>query len=334
MSEKPTYEELLARVAQLEQEQRATSERAMLLAASNEALRNSEAQLLAITELMPDVVSVIDSAGRLVFNSPAAKRIHGYDPEDLLGTNTMANWHPDDVAEVRATFERLLANPGSIEKAQYRYRNKDGSYVWMEAVASNQLHHPVIRGIVCLSRDISERRRAEGDIALLKHSINVHPDGAYWTDTEGTIVYLNDAGARTLGYEPSELIGRNVSVVNPSAASARWSRAFETLRQSGSLRTEAVHRRKDGTEFPVEISTSYVQFDGREYACGFARDTSERKRAEVERASLQAQLLQAQKMEAVGQLAGGIAHDFNNILGAITMQLGCSDASARSPPTS
>ena len=68
--------------------------------------------------------------------------------------------------------------------------------------------------------------------------------------------------------------------------------------------------RKDGSEFPVEVSLSYVEIEEGTFAIAFVSDISQRKQ-------LEDQLLHAQKMEAVGRLAGGVAHDFNNMLTVI-----------------
>ena len=70
-------------------------------------------------------------------------------------------------------------------------------------------------------------------------------------------------------------------------------------------------RRKDGSEFPVEVSLSSVEIEGAVFGIAFVSDISQRKR-------LEEQLMHAQKMEAVGRLAGGVAHDFNNMLTVIT----------------
>ena len=129
-------------------------------------------------------------------------------------------------------------------------------------------------------RDISERKRADEEIAMLKHSIDGHSDAAYWFGSDGRFSYVNREGCRALGYEPGELIGKSILDVNRDATSERMQTVWDKLRSEGAFRAEAVHRRKDGSEFPAEILTSYVQFGGQEYACGFARDITQRKAAE------------------------------------------------------
>lgn len=128
-----------------------------------EQLKGQEV-LRAITDLSPDIISIIDADGNLVFNSPASKRIHGYEEEELLGKNTLHLIHPDDLATVGKVMGELLEAPGNIGSVQYRYQNKDGTYVWMEATAVNQMQNPLVQGLVAISRNVEQRKRLEMEL--------------------------------------------------------------------------------------------------------------------------------------------------------------------------
>ena len=136
-----------------------------------------------------------------------------------------------------------------------------------------------LRGTV---QDVTERKQAEEERALFKHSIDVHYDGAYWADANNRLIYFNDAGCEDLGYAREELIGKSVLDISPNASPEGMRRLWESLRSHGFVSKEAVHRRKDGSEYPVDLVITYVPFADREFACAFARDITERKQAEEE----------------------------------------------------
>ena len=108
-----------------------------------------------------DILSLLDAEGRLIYNSPAAQRLHGFSPEEMAGRSTFEFFHPEDAPRVAGVFQQCLAQPGQPVRAEYRYARKDGSWIWMEAVAVNLLDTPSVQAIVVNSRDISERVEAQ-----------------------------------------------------------------------------------------------------------------------------------------------------------------------------
>jgi two-component system cell cycle sensor histidine kinase/response regulator CckA len=158
--------------------------------------------------------------------------------------------------------------------------------------------------------NITERKQVEEALKLFRTLIDRSNDIIEVVDpVTGRFLDVNERGCLDLGYTREEVLELSVFDIDPMVDKESFATSVNGLRKSGTLRWEGIHRRKNGSTFPVEVGISYVQLD-REYAVAVVRDITER-------TQLQAQFLQAQKMEVVGRLASGIAHDFNNLLTVI-----------------
>ncbi|MFC7532089.1 ATP-binding protein [Actinoplanes sp. GCM10030250] len=147
------------------------------------------------------------------------------------------------------------------------------------------------------------------------------PDAILVIDGE-RIVLVNDRAEQVYGWPRSELVGQPVEVLMTDASrhlrvERRRLIAASPPGSFGSVTTTA--RRRDGTEFPCESSTTIVETPHGRLIVAVVRDISERVHAEREKDRLraEAQAHRSQRLESLGQLAGGIAHDFNNMLGVI-----------------
>ncbi|NUN70910.1 MAG: PAS domain S-box protein [Bacteroidetes bacterium] len=164
--------------------------------------------------------------------------------------------------------------------------------------------------------DITELKQAQAAAAQMaqRNEILLHTskDGIHVMDERGYLVEVNETFCEMLGVGRAEALSMNVRNWD-----ARWSgdelmqKIDALLRQPAVF--ETVHRRKDGSEFPVEVNAVGVTLEGKRLLYASARDITERRAMEEAHRH-------SQKLESIGTLAGGIAHDFNNLLVAILGQ--------------
>jgi len=142
---------------------------------------------------------------------------------------------------------------------------------------------------------------------------NLESDAIFLIDNEtGRILEANAAAAALYGYSHEELCAIKNTDLSAEPDETRKATVSDMTRIPVRW-----HRRKNGTEFPVEITATHLIWESRPVHIAAIRDITIRMQAEKDHLKLQAQLYQAQKMESVGRLAGGVAHDYNNMLNVI-----------------
>ena len=127
-----------------------------------EVLGERDEPFRALLENSLDGIVILDSDLGVIYETPSAAQILGYEPEEFVGKDTLAIIHPDDMYKTAHGLTKLLRTPGDTAYAQLRVRHKNGTWHLIEAVANNLTSHPAVNGVVIDYRDISDRSVEEG----------------------------------------------------------------------------------------------------------------------------------------------------------------------------
>jgi PAS domain S-box-containing protein len=133
----------------------------------------------------------------------------------------------------------------------------------------------------------ARRRLAEKDLQksrdrsrITQFAVDHAAEGIIWIDSDGKMVYSNTTFSTMLGYTSDELFEMTIFAIDPSMTKEKWNLEFAQKKAVGSLTIETNYTKRGGEHFPVEVTSDYFEYGGTGYICSFARDISERKRAE------------------------------------------------------
>ncbi len=124
-------------------------------------LRESEQRFRTLVEKSSDAIALLAPDGTVLDTGHTSAGLLGYEASEVIGRSGMALVHPDECEEAMRLLAELVSVPGAMRRKELRMRCKDGSFRWMEAVATNLLNEPLIGAVVVNYRDIGERKQAE-----------------------------------------------------------------------------------------------------------------------------------------------------------------------------
>lgn len=230
---------------------------------------------------------------------------YGYSPDEFL-TMTLKDIRPP--AEVPALLENVARPTGTIERAgTWVHRKKDGTLIDVE-ISSHELEFDGRNARLVLAHDVTDRRRAEEEIRRLNaeleqrvvqrtaelraseeqfRSLAVTANDAIITgDAHGCVTYVNPGAERSFGYSAAELLGNPLTLLMPERFQEAHRRGLARYLATGEARVvgrtvELSGRRKDGTEFPVELSLASWSRGGEPSFAAIIRDITTRKETDA-----------------------------------------------------
>src|ERR1700735_2699694 len=235
-------------------------------------------------------IFMMDPRGRVVSWNAGAERIKGYSAGEIIGRNFSCFFPPEDIERGRPEeILRLTAASGSHVEQGMRVR-KDGSR-FLASVTFTALRDPEgnLRGFSEFSHDLSERMEAE---ARYRGLLEAAPDAMLVVNQAGEIVLLNLQAETQFGYRRDELLGQPVTNIIPEGFAERLiadgrRSAADALAQQIGTGIELIARRKDGSEFPIELMVSPLKSAEEILVTAAIRDISGRKKAEEHLAQME-----------------------------------------------
>ena len=256
---------------------------------AEQALRESEERFARFMQNLPGLAWIKDLEGRYVFANDAALKAFRFPRAQLYGRTDEDVFPPEVAASFVENDRRALANGTGVQVVEvlehddgtlhqsivskFPIRGPDGEATWVGGMAI----------------DVTDRKRAEDALrdseSRLRAVFDAAVDGIITINESGLIESVNPAVERLFGYSAAELVGRNVSVLMPDPYRSEHDSYLESYRRTGQRRIIGIGRevrglRKDGTEFPMDLSVSELRLGGQRMFTGLVRDVTERKRAE------------------------------------------------------
>jgi PAS domain S-box-containing protein len=228
--------------------------------------------------------------------------------------------HPEDRSRVEETRRAALRDKRDFE-AEYRLLLPGGLTKYLHGIGHFLESHSGDVEYIGAVIDITERKKEESARRYSEEGyrvvIETANDAVVTTDESGAILFANPATTRVFGYDPTELIGKPLTVLMPEFMRQLHENGFRRYLATGQRHlnwqgTELTGLRKNGQEFPAEVSFGELTKSEQRVFTGFIRDISERKQAEQGRERLrqaQADLAHVNRVSTMGELTASLAHE-------------------------
>jgi PAS domain S-box-containing protein len=272
----------------------------LVVTALTTRLRANEARFRTFVDHATDAFFLLDDHSTILDVNRQACDGLGYGRQELIGKNRSDFDVGLDEPSIQSLKQRIVA--GEAVTFETRHRRKDGTSFPVE-VRVGQFEQSG-RRLLCLVRDITERKRVEGELRKseerFRSFVDHATDGFFLFDEHQAILDVNQQTCVSLGYTHQEMIGMHPRDFDAALGEVGTAEIAHRVNAGETVTFETLHRRKDGTVFPVEVRARQFQQGAHRFRLSLTRDITERRRAEEEVRQSKFRLEEAQRIAHVG----------------------------------
>ncbi len=254
---------------------------------AEETIKASEEKYRALIETSPDAIIMIDLENHLSFANYQAALMFGYDGvEELIGLSPIDFIVREDLEYAYEILNKVINEEGRIRTILTSLK-RDGTRFPIQMTSSLIVDADgkptAIMGVI---EDITDRTKAENALReseeKFRQAFDQSNDGIILHDLKGTVLDVNLRVKEQLGYSKTDFLTLTIQQLHPVTELEASKEAFEEVEKNGSVEFETKFRRKDGSVFPADVSSSMFDIGGKQVVQGVIRDITERKKAEEE----------------------------------------------------
>jgi PAS domain S-box-containing protein len=263
------------------------------------AIQGVNQTIHAFIEHCPHAIILLDLNGKVIEWNPAAERTFGWSKAEVIGKpNPIV---PEDKQDEYRDLRRQVEDGRPYSGKKLLRRKKDGTAVninMSSALIYDEKGNKL--GTMGIAEDITERIKAEKNTRILAKLVDASPASITVHDFDGNFLYANQMTYDLHGYTREEFLARNLRDIDVPETAQRIAQRMKEIKENGKAEFEVFHYRKDGSTFPLRVSTKVIKWNNRRVVLSVASDVSERLEVEEALKRREKQLAESQRIGHIG----------------------------------
>jgi PAS domain S-box-containing protein len=285
-------------------------------------LREAGERLQTVFDNLYDAIIIHDQFGEIININSKVLDLYNISMEEAIGCSIKDISSKDNPLDTIAQYWQNVVAGGKTHRFEWKAMRPKDKFVFDVEVFLSKITLGKEDYVLSNIRDITEQKKAQKQLLITQKAVELNASPIFWISKESNFIYVNNAAVEKLGYTFEELLKMKVSEVDPSWTDKYWEEfGYEMLKEKGVAQFETSQKKKDGSEYPVEVNTSVINYEDEEVIIAIVNDITERKKDAENLIKAKEKAEQSDKLKS--EFLAGMSHEIrtpiNTILNYISL---------------